>query len=61
MIVVAPPTTREAAGAEEMDEALRDAMTRLSPSRAAAEVAEMLGLPRRRAYERALALKDDAG
>jgi hypothetical protein len=32
-------------------------MTRLSASRAAAEVAQTLGLPRREVYERALALK----
>jgi hypothetical protein len=32
-------------------------MGRLSASRAAAEVAERLGVPRRQAYERALKLK----
>jgi hypothetical protein len=32
-------------------------MSRLSTSRAAAEVAESLGLPRRQVYERALELK----
>jgi 16S rRNA (cytidine1402-2'-O)-methyltransferase len=57
VIVVAPPGEAEAAGEGEVDEALREAMTRLSPSRAAAEVAERLGVPRRRAYERALRLK----
>jgi 16S rRNA (cytidine1402-2'-O)-methyltransferase len=57
VIIVAPPG--EAAPVEEadIDSALREAMARLSPSRAAAEVAERLGLPRRRAYERALQLK----
>ena len=57
VIVVGPPGEPEAAGADEIDAALIDAMTRLSPSRAAAEVAQALGLPRRDVYERALALK----
>jgi 16S rRNA (cytidine1402-2'-O)-methyltransferase len=57
VIVVGPPGEAEAAGEEEIDAALREAMARLSPSRAAAEVAEALGVPRRRAYERALRLK----
>ena len=57
VIVVGPPGEAEAAGDAEIDLALRDAMARLSPSRAAAEVAEALGVPRRAAYERALALK----
>ena len=35
---------------------LREALARLSPSRAAAEVAERLGIPRKRAYARALDL-----
>jgi 16S rRNA (cytidine1402-2'-O)-methyltransferase len=57
VIVVGPPGEREAAGETEIDAALKEAMTRLSPSRAAAEVAQALGLPRRDVYERALALK----
>jgi 16S rRNA (cytidine1402-2'-O)-methyltransferase len=57
VVVVAPPVKAEAAGEEAIDAALREAMTRLSPSRAAAEVAETLGAPRRQVYERALALK----
>jgi 16S rRNA (cytidine1402-2'-O)-methyltransferase len=57
VIVVGPPGEAEAPGEAEIDAALRAAMARLSPSRAAAEVAEALGLPRKRAYERALALK----
>ncbi len=57
VVVVAPPGEAEAAGEEEVDEALREAMGRLSASRAAAEVAERLGVPRRQAYERALKLK----
>jgi len=57
VIVVAPPGEAEPAGEEEVEAALRDAMTRLSPSRAAAEVAAALGLPRREVYERAQRLK----
>ena len=57
VIVVAPPGAPEVAGEEDIDAALRAAMTRLSPSRAAAEVAGQLGVPKRIAYERALKLK----
>jgi len=57
VIVVGPPGEAEAAGEAEVDEALREAMGRLSASRAAAEVAGKLGVPRRQAYERALKLK----
>ena len=57
VIVVGPPGEAEAAGEDEIEEALREAMTRLSPSRAAAEVAAALGLPRRDVYERAQKLK----
>jgi 16S rRNA (cytidine1402-2'-O)-methyltransferase len=39
---------------KELDAALNEALSRLSPSRAAAEVAERLGVPRKRAYARAL-------
>jgi 16S rRNA (cytidine1402-2'-O)-methyltransferase len=57
VVVVAPPGEAEAVGEAELDEALSEAMGRLSASRAAAEVAERLGVPRRQAYERALKLK----
>jgi 16S rRNA (cytidine1402-2'-O)-methyltransferase len=57
VIVVAPPGVPEPAAEEDIDTALREAMTRLTPSRAAAEVAERLGVPRRQVYEKALALK----
>ncbi|HEX8573224.1 MAG TPA: 16S rRNA (cytidine(1402)-2'-O)-methyltransferase [Allosphingosinicella sp.] len=57
VVVVAPPGEAEAVGEEQLEEALREAMGRLSASRAAAEVAERLGVPRRQAYERALKLK----
>ena len=57
VVVVGPPGEAVAAGEDAVDEALREAMARLSASRAAAEVAERLGVPRRQAYERALKLK----
>jgi 16S rRNA (cytidine1402-2'-O)-methyltransferase len=57
VIVVDPPGEAKAADEADIDSALREAMTRLSASRAAAEVAGKLGLPRRDVYERALALK----
>ena len=55
VIVVGPPPEIETS-ADDLDAALADALGRLSPSRAAAEVAERLGVPRRRAYARALEL-----
>ena len=57
VIVVGPPAVPEAAGEADIDDALREAMTRLTPSRAAAEVAQRLGVPKRLAYERAQQLK----
>jgi 16S rRNA (cytidine1402-2'-O)-methyltransferase len=56
VIVVGPPTAGESATEEQLDAALHEALTRLSPSRAAAEVATALGVPRKRAYARALEL-----
>jgi 16S rRNA (cytidine1402-2'-O)-methyltransferase len=54
VIVVGPPAEASAATEEELDAALDDALQSLSPSRAAAEVAERLKVPRKRAYARAL-------
>ena len=54
VIVVGPPVEAEAVSDEELDAALDSAMKSLSPSRAAAEVAERLNVPRKRAYARAL-------
>jgi 16S rRNA (cytidine1402-2'-O)-methyltransferase len=56
VIVVGPPVQAEPASDSEVDRLLQQAMARLSPSRAAAEVAEQLNIPRRRAYVRALDL-----
>jgi 16S rRNA (cytidine1402-2'-O)-methyltransferase len=57
VIVVGPPGEAEPAAEADVDAALAEAMTRLTPSRAAAEVAERLGLKRRDVYERAQRLK----
>jgi 16S rRNA (cytidine1402-2'-O)-methyltransferase len=57
VVVVGPPGEAEPASEADLDAALREAMTRLSPSRAAAEVAHTLDLPRREVYDRAQQLK----
>jgi 16S rRNA (cytidine1402-2'-O)-methyltransferase len=54
VIVVGPPGETVEASDEDVDAALDQALERLSPSRAAAEVAERLKIPRKRAYARAL-------
>lgn len=56
VIVVAPPADQAKATDEELDAALADELRRCSPSRAAAEVAERLNVPRKRAYARAIEL-----
>lgn len=56
VIVIGPPPEREAASDDELDEALHAALASMSPSRAAADVAASLGVPRKRAYARALEL-----
>jgi 16S rRNA (cytidine1402-2'-O)-methyltransferase len=54
VIVVGPPPEVAAATDEQLDAALDEALQRLSPSRAAAEAADRLKVPRKRAYARAL-------
>jgi 16S rRNA (cytidine1402-2'-O)-methyltransferase len=54
VIVVGPPPESAEAPDQELDAALDAAMADLSPSRAAALVAEQLNIPRKRAYARAL-------
>ena len=56
VIVVGPPPEQPEATEADLDSALREALGRLSPSRAAAEVAQRLGVPKKRAYARALEL-----
>ncbi len=57
LVVLVAPGREEAASAADADAALADALTRLKPAEAAAEVAEALGLPRRDLYRRAMELK----
>ena len=54
VIVVGPPPETRVTSDAEIDAALDEALERLSTSRAAAEVAEQLMVPRKRAYARAL-------
>lgn len=54
VIVIGAPVEALPASDTELDAALDEALLRLSPSRAAAEVAEQLSVPRKRAYARAL-------
>ena len=54
VIVVGPPGEPAGVGDADLDAALDESLSRLSPSRAAAEVAAALGVPRKRAYARAL-------
>ena len=56
VLVVGPPKAAEAVSDMDLDRALGAMLAKLSPSRAAAEVAEQLGVPRKRAYARALEL-----
>ena len=54
VIVVGPPAGAAEPSDEDLDAAIDDALLHLSPSRAAAQVAEELNVPRKRAYARAL-------
>jgi 16S rRNA (cytidine1402-2'-O)-methyltransferase len=54
VVVVGPPAQAIPASDAELDSALDEALERLSPSRAAAQIAEQLNIPRKRAYARAL-------
>ena len=56
VIVVGPPPQPAEASESDLDDALREALSRLSPSRAASEVSQQLKVPRKRAYARALEL-----
>jgi 16S rRNA (cytidine1402-2'-O)-methyltransferase len=54
VIVVGPPPAPPETSDDELDRALDSALAEMSPSRAAASVAEKLNLPRKRVYARAL-------
>ncbi len=58
VIVVGPPPEPGAVSEAAIDAALVEALARLSPSRAAAEVAVALGVPKKRVYARALILAE---
>ena len=57
IVVLIGPGREQAASAADADAALAEALGRLKPADAAAEVAKALGLNRRELYKRALALK----
>jgi 16S rRNA (cytidine1402-2'-O)-methyltransferase len=56
VIVVGPPPDKAKASDADLDSALNEALRHSSPSRAAADVAERLSIPRKRVYARALEL-----
>lgn len=60
VVVVAPPGEPVPAAESDVDAALAEALTRLSPARAAGEVAKAFGVDRRALYDRAMALKAKA-
>ena len=60
VIVVGPPLEPEGVSDIDLDKALAAALAKFSPSRAAADVATRLGVPRKRAYARALDLAGKA-
>lgn len=57
IVVLVGPGEETVATAEDADAALAEALTRMGPSEAAAEVSKALGLPRRDLYRRALDLR----
>lgn len=57
IVVVVGPGEAETASAADADAALAEALTRLPPGEAAAEVSKALNLPRKPLYKRALELK----
>ena len=57
LVIVVGPGREVQASAADADKALAEALTRLRPAEAAAEVAKAMGLPRREVYQRAMVLK----
>lgn len=57
LVVLVGPGREAQASAADVDAALADALQRLRPAEAAAEVAHALGLPRREVYQRAMAMR----
>jgi 16S rRNA (cytidine1402-2'-O)-methyltransferase len=60
VIVIGPPPDAPEASDEALDAFLREALTRVSVKESAAEAAAQLRVARKRAYARALELKDQA-
>ena len=60
VIVVARPGVPDAASEDDVDTALREALTRLPPAKAAGEVAKATGADRRELYARAIKMKDES-
>ena len=57
IVILVGPGQAAHATASDIDTALNDALTRLRPAEAAAEVAKQLGLSRREVYQRAMAMR----
>ncbi len=57
LVIIVGPGREVKASAADVDAALADALRRLRPADAAAEVAKALGLPRRDVYQRAMQLR----
>lgn len=57
IVILVGPGAQAAATADDADDALAEALTRMGPADAASEVAKALGLNRRELYRRALDLK----
>ncbi len=60
VLVIGPPADHGAVAPEEIDARLEQALARMAPAAAAAEVAAATGLGRREVYRRAMALKQEA-
>jgi 16S rRNA (cytidine1402-2'-O)-methyltransferase len=56
-VILVGPGAAKAATSDQVDQALRDALIRLRPADAAAEVSKAFGLPRRDLYNRVMALR----
>ena len=57
IVILVGPGHEVEATADDIDTALADALKRLRPAEAAAEVAKALGLSRREVYQRAMAMR----
>ncbi len=61
IVILVGPGAEKAASADDVDAALREALSRLPLGEAASEVAKAFGLSRKDLYRQALALKETAG